>query len=182
MTNNNRNTNDEINGLFIYHDPKKGCVYYDFVTKNGYVMSKSDYQSYSKFSLLKLLSIASIYLFVQFLAVELWLAAVIGIGLFIAIEIIFRKTFIYTLPVVENYKPIKKDRLYVSMAKNMGMGRLIITTLVAITASTLIVIYAKMESFEGLNLIVTYLMALVMFAMFVNGIIAMSVQLKNKQK
>ena len=178
----NRNTNEEINGLFIYHDPKKGCVYYDIISKNGYVMSRSDYQSYSKFSFLKLLSIVSIYLFVQFFSIELWLAAVIGIGLFIAIEVIFRKTFIYNMPVVENYKPIKKDRLYVSMAKNMSMGRLIITTLVAITASTLIIIYARMENFEGLNLIVTYLMALVMFAMFVNGIIAMSVQLKNKQK
>ena len=181
MTNNNRNTNDEINGLFIYHDPKKGCVYYDIVTKNGYVLSRSDYPSFGKFTTLKILSLASIYLFVQLFSVELWLAAVIGVGLFIAIEVIFRKTFIYNMPVIENYKPIKKDRLYVSMAKNMGMIRLIITSVIAIITATLIIIYAEIEQYEGLNKIVTYIISLVIFTLFVNGIMAINVKRKEEK-
>lgn len=176
------NNNQELNGLFIYHDPSKGCVFYDIFKKNGYVISRSEYQSYSKFSLLKLLSIFSIYLFVELLDIDLWLATLIGIGLFIAIEIIFRKTFIYTLPVIEKYKPIKKDRLYEAFAKNMSMIRLIIATVIALITSILVIIYAKTENYGGFNEIITYIIALVMFAMFVNGVIAISIKRKNKQK
>lgn len=183
MVNRQNNNNQELNGFFIYHDPKKGCVYYDVITKNGYVLSKSDYQSFSKFSFLKLLCVVSIYLLVELLGIELWESALIGIGLFIAIEIIFRKTFIYQMPKIEKYKPIKKDRLYESMAKNMSVVRLIITTIIALITAVLIVIYAEIEKFVGFNRIVSYAMALVIFTMFVNGIIAIIYKNKeNKQK
>lgn len=181
MNKNNRN-NEELNGLFIYNDPKRGCVYYDIINKNGYVLSKSDYQSFNNFSLWKILSILSIYLFVQFLNVELWIAALMGIGIFVAIEIIFRKKFLYELPKIENYKRVSKDRLYVSMAKNMGMARLIFTTIIALITATLIIIFAELQGFDGLNKIITYIMALVMFAMFVNGIMAIAYKTKNKDE
>ena len=177
---NKNNNNVELTGLFIYHDPKRGCVYYDIINKNGYVLSKSDYQSYNNFSLWKILSLFSIYLFVQLFHIELWFSAIIGVCLFIAIEIIFRKKFLYELPKIEKYKPIKKDRLYESMAKNMGMARLMITTVIALVTATLIIIYAELEKFVGLNRIVTYIVALVMFAMFVNGIMAIYCKMKNK--
>lgn len=174
------NNNEELNGLFIYHDPKSGCVFYDVFKKNGYVLSKSDYPSYNKFTLFKIISILSIYLLVEFLSVELWQACLFGIVFFIAIEIIQRKTFIYQLPVLEGYKPIKKDHLYKTLAKKLNMPNLIFTTILAAATTILVIYYSIDEGFEGMNRITTYLLALIMFAMFINGILGIISKIKDK--
>lgn len=176
------NNKQEINGIFIYHDPKKGCVYYDIIKKNGYILSRSDYQTYSRFATLKLLSIFSIFLFIELLHVEIWEATLIGLALFVAIEVIFRTSFIYKLPKIEKYKPIKKDKLYEVFAEKLSLSRLIITTTMALTASILIVVYASLQEYEGLNKIITYVLAMIMFIMFVNGIIAIYNKMKNKKQ
>lgn len=180
MTNRMPNSkNNEPSGLFIYHDPKYGTVYYDIFKRNGYVLTKSDYPSYSKFSILKIICLISIFLFVEFFEMDIWKAAVIGIFLYICMEVISRVTFVYKLPVINNYKPIKKEMPYQAMAKNMSKLKIVITSLIALTTTILIVIYANMQKFEGINLYTTYLLALIMAFLFICGLIAFVI--KNKE-
>ena len=42
MPKNNITKASDLSGLFIYQDPKKGTVYYDILTKKGYVLTSSD--------------------------------------------------------------------------------------------------------------------------------------------
>lgn len=178
MTNRNINSN-EPSGLFVYRDPKHGIVYYDFFRKNGYVLTKSDYSSYSKFSMLKIICLISIFLFVEFLEMEIWKATIIGVILYICMEIVSRVTFVYKLPVIEGYKPIKKDKIYDAMANKMSTFRIVVTSLIALVTAVLIIVYAYSEKFTGVNLFVTYLLALIMAILFVCGIIAI-IKKKNR--
>lgn len=170
------NKKSEPSGLFIYHDPKHGIVFYDIFKRNSYVLTKSDYPSYTKFSLLKIMSLLAIFLLVEFLEMDIWKATIIGLFLFISLEAISRITFIYKLPVIENYKPIKKEKMYESMAKNMSMLRIVVTTFIALATSILIIVYAKTQGFSGMNLYATYILSLIMFILFIYGIIAIFVK------
>ncbi len=176
----NNNQKSVINGLFIYHDPKKGCVYYDFISKNGYILTKSDYSTYSKFSMLKLLSLTSIYLLIELLNFKLWQALITGISLFIIIEIIFRKTFIYKLPIIHNYQRCKKENIYVGLSRNMSYPMLILSLLASLSLAILMVLYAYTEKYTGINLVCSYILSFAMCVTFVIGVIALIYKIKKK--
>lgn len=166
------NRNDKISGLFIYKDPKKGTVYYDIFTKNGYNLTSSDFESYSKFTILKLMSLFSVFLFMELFKMDITSSILIAIVLFICIEIISRKTFLEKLPKIQNYQPIKKDKIHVSFAKSMGKSKLIITSILALVLSVLIAVYAYTEGYQGINLVISLILSLIMFALAVIGVLA----------
>ena len=47
MANRNQRKASELRGLSIYQDPKKGTIYYDWLTKKGYQLTSSDVGTYS---------------------------------------------------------------------------------------------------------------------------------------
>lgn len=166
------NRNNQISGLFIYKDPKRGNVYYDIFTKKGYNLTTSDFESYNKFTVLKLMCVFSVFLFMEIFNMNITSSILIAFFLFICVEIIFRKTFLGKLPKINNYKPMKKDRIYVNFAKSMSKSKLIFTSILALALSVLIFIYAYTEGYQGINFIFSLLLVLIMFILGIIGFLA----------
>ena len=168
-----------INGLFIYNDGHS-TIYYDIFKKKGYYIPKSEFLNYEKFSMLKLLSLISIFLIIEIFKTGVLRAVVIGLVIFVCIEIIFRKTFIEKMTVVEKFVPTKRKRIYEAMAEKLSLPILILTTLLALVVAILIVIYANTENIQPVDSYIIYALSIVMFFMFICGIIATFKKLKEK--
>ncbi|MBQ1287199.1 MAG: hypothetical protein IIY22_01440, partial [Erysipelotrichaceae bacterium] len=37
----------DLSGIFIYQDPKKGTIYYDILSRKGYILTSSDVSTYT---------------------------------------------------------------------------------------------------------------------------------------
>ena len=54
----------------------------------------------------------------------------------------------------------------------MSKSKLIITSILALVLSVLIAIYAYTEGYQGINLVISLILALIMFALAVIGVLA----------
>lgn len=169
----------DLNGLFIYQDPKSGTVYYDILTKKGYVLTTSDIKTYtiysSMFSLCLLLSMGLTY----FANIKLTTALIIFVLLYIGSELLFRFAFFYKLPEADNFKPFKRDSIITMFAKKLSVQRLIVLIILLVALVILMPIYANMSNFTGLELYITYIIEALLIAGTIISIAALISKKKN---
>ena len=88
----------DIGGINIYHDPKKGTVMYDWLTKRGYQLTNQDMSKYSLSVSFFPMAIIIGYVSYAMIGVELIPSLVIALISYIAMKLIFRFTTLNKLP------------------------------------------------------------------------------------
>lgn len=169
----------DLTGLSIYQDPKRGTIFYDIFTKKGYILTSSDVKTYTIYtSMLPLCFIVS-FAATSFFSLSYTAGAIIFLVLFIAVLVLFRVKFFYTLPEATDWKPVKRENIFVWMAMNFSKNRLIILIFLLIALTILMPLYSKMENFTGFTLYGGYAVSVVTFIGAIISIISLIVKIKN---
>lgn len=179
MPNNSIKKASDLNGLFIYQDPKKGTIFYDILTRKGYVLTSSNVRKYilfsSSFSIALVIAILGYTLF-QLKIVPTLIVFVLA---YLLLEIFFRVTFIYKLPVADNFKTFKKDNIFMSLAKNYSATRLIILIVLLLVLTILMPLYAKIANLDQVSTIGSYIISILTFVFAIISIIGLITKKKN---
>ena len=162
----------DLSGIFIYQDSKRGTIYYDIVTRKGYILTTSDVNTYTVYSTMLPLCLIASVLFCVVFHFNYIVAILIFVPLYLLTAFFFRVSFFYNLPVAENWKPFKKDNLFVYMAKTYSAQRLIVLTILLLALTILMPIYAKMEHFEGINYYASLIIPVFTFLFMVVVVVA----------
>ena len=169
----------DLSGLFIYQDPKRGTIFYDVVTKKGYILTSSDVKIYTIYSaMLPMCIIVSAGILSMF-SMNYASALIVFIAMFILYESLFRAFFFYKLPVAENWHPIKKESLHVTMARGFSKQRLIILIVLLLLLSVMMPLYAIVENMQGINLYCSYIVGFLTLTGAIISIMALVTKIKN---
>ena len=134
----------ELKGFNIYQDKKGRTVYYDWISKNGYIIPESKYNSYTNYSIRLVISVLVGYLSALFLDNNYLAGTLIGLSTYIAYTIVFHKRFLSTLSIIPNFKrPYREnyiDRNIKEMTKKRALSIVFVSLflLVAIIANLLV--------------------------------------------
>ena len=169
----------ELSGLFIYQDPKRGPVFYDIFTRNGYILTSSDVRIYSIYAAMLPMCLIVSLAMVSLFGLPYTNALIVFAAMMILSEIFFRIFFFYKLPMIENYKRPKKDNIVVSFAKDYSRTRLYILIFLLAALSVLMPYYAYMEGMSGFNLYAAWGVGIICFAGVIVSILALIVKARN---
>lgn len=134
----------ELRGFSIYQDKKGRTIYYDWISKNGYIIPESKYNSYTNYSIRLVISVLVGYLSALFLDNNYLAGALIGLSTYIAYTFVFHKRFLSTLSIIPNFKrPYREnyiDRNIKEMTKKRALSIIFVSLflLVAIIANLLV--------------------------------------------
>lgn len=134
----------ELKGFSIYQDKKGRTVYYDWISKNGYIIPESKYNSYTNYSIRLVISVLVGYLSALFLDNNYLAGTLIGISTYIAYTFVFHKRFLSTLSIIPNFKrPYRENyinRNIKEMTKKKALSIIFVSLflLVAIIANLLV--------------------------------------------
>ena len=149
----------ELNGLFIYHDQKKGTIFYDIFTKKAFIITTSDVQKYlvyaSMFPACILISFGLMSLF----SLSLPDMVILFVALMILSETLFRFFFFYKLPEVKNWKPAERTNIVSYLENNYSSTRLTVLIILLLALAAVIPAYTYVEKLEGIGFYLNYLMA-----------------------
>ena len=169
----------DLNGIAIYQDPKKGTVYYDYLTGRAFSLCSQDAKTYMLYEAclpVSILVASIIYVLFQTKGLT---AIIIGVFVYLALKLAFRIFFFWKLPEIKNWQKPKKDNLILRMANRYSKTRLIILLVCLLLLTVCMILYARMENMQGLLLFAMYGLSVVTFAGAVLTIIALVVQAKN---
>lgn len=142
---------EDLKGLFIYHDPKYGTIFYDIFTKKGYQLIGQDVPSYQVYTGLFPLCFFIGYFAYAWFKVSFAACIITSVIVWIIGEVLARFLFFYKLPFAKNWKPFKRDSIFVSMAKNYTHLRLGVVVLLLVALAFSLMYSAKLEEFTGLS-------------------------------
>lgn len=169
----------DLSGLFIYRDPKRGTIFYDIFSRKGYILTSSDVNTYTLYTAMFPLCIVIALLCVQLFHLDYLAAGLIFLALYIIAAAYFRFTFFYKLPVAERWKPVKKENIFVYMARGYSKQRLIVLIGLLLALSILMPLYANIEHYEGANLYGAYLIAAATLVGMIITIISLVLKIRN---
>ncbi len=149
----------DLSGLSIYQDPKRGTIFYDIFTKKGYILTSSDVKTYTIYTAMLPLCFIVAFAAMSLFKLDYIVALIIFLVLFIAVMILFRVKFFYTLPEAEGFKPVKRENIFVYIARTFPKNRLIVLIMMLVALTILMPIYANMENVEGVNLYGSYVVS-----------------------
>ncbi len=170
---------EDLNGLSIYHDPKRGTVYYDPLTKNAYVITGSDVQSYATYTTVLPISILCAYIISYSFSLGYSRGIFIFLGLYVILKIIFRYMFLRKLVRIENWKPVKKDNIIVFFAKSYETSRLVLLALMLAALTILMPVNAVISSFSRENLYACFAISVLTGIGTILAVIAIIVKKRN---
>ena len=162
----------DLKGLFIFHDENHGVVYYDLLTRNGYILTNDDVRWYT-FSISFLpLSVILLYGLVQF-NFNMLQAICLAVCFYILAQILFRVLFLYKLPCVEKYSIKKKKRIVDNLADTYSKPRLIALVVLLLALDVLMSIYVYTSEFTGITLYALWAIILVTYIFTITIAIAL---------
>ena len=174
MANNKITKTKDLNGLFIYQDPKNGTVFYDIFTKKGYILTSSDIKGYTIFSSLLYLCLAITFLLTSMFKLDFVKSLLLLIALYILGQVIGRITFLYKLPIAKNFTAVKDEDFIARFAHKYSNGRLITLAILLTLLTILMPIYAKVEKMDTINTYICYFVSLITFICTIICIIAIT--------
>lgn len=150
-----KNEKLKLGGMHIYVDQHGRAIYYDVLTKIGYVMDdyENAYRPYSMRFVIGIFAAVVIYMF----EMPLWLCIVLGIAAYGFMEIKFR-LFLRKLPQLLDFKPEKRASM-VDTAANDDMKKLLTKLVLYILLAVLIVFNAYDQGYDGFMLAANWLIA-----------------------
>ena len=105
MANRNQRKASELRGLSIYQDPKKGTIYYDWLTRKGYQLTSSDVGTYSLSQSFLPVAIVLAYGLYRFFSMDIKNAIIGGIIGYLVMKLIYRFAFLNKLPFIRAIIP-----------------------------------------------------------------------------
>lgn len=167
----------DLKGLFIYHDEHHGTVYYDLITRNGYILTSRDVKGYTlSVSFIPLTAV--VFYFCLHFKLNTIISVLIALGFYILLQAIYRITFLYKLPCVENYNIKKRKSLSENLMKNYSKQRLIVLVIFLVLLVGTMVAYILTSGFTG---ILVYALWAVTCATFIFLLIVISALIKKNK-
>lgn len=167
-----------LKGLSIYQDKYHGTVYYDFFTKNGYVIEDDDVKTYTLSIAFLPLAIVLFYFLFQF-KINVLVALAIAIGFYVVAQIIYRFAFLYKLECIENYKSEKSGNAIDNLTSNYSKPRLIVLVIFLIALVVVTAAYILTSDFEGATLTALWILVAATFIFLLIVIYALIRKNKN---
>lgn len=177
MPKNNLKPKDLV-GLSIYQDPKRGTIWYDFITKRAFVITNSDVKNYMVYTSMFSICILVAFAFMSFFSLNYVDALIVFVVSYILLMILFRIFFFYKLIEVEGYKPPQREDLITMMANNYSKSRLTVLIFLLLALSILMPLYAINENMTSVNRYGSYVLS----AIAVIGIILSVLALLKQRK
>ena len=143
----------DLSGIFIHQDPKRGTIYYDILSRKGYILTSSDVRMYSLYSAMLPLCILAAALSVSLFGLNYLSASILFVALYILAAVAFRYLFFYRLPVANNWKPARSESIFLYFARGYSKQRLVILIILLLLLGILMPLYGRIENYEGTNLI-----------------------------
>ena len=169
----------DLSGMYIYQDPKRGTIFYDIITRKGYILTSSDVKTYTIFTAMLPLCLVLALGMLSLFPNNYVIPVICFLVMFITYQVLFRVLFFYKLPVAEKWHPLKRENIFISMARNFSKPRLLLLIGMLTVLSILMPIYTKMQNLSGINLYASYIVeALIVIVDFIS-IIALSVKIRN---
>lgn len=169
----------DLSGISIFQDPKRGTVFYDYLTKKAYNITTSDVRGYMVYSGMIPLCLAAAFAMMSVFSFNYVTTFLIFILLYGFTEIIFRTMYLPKLPYIEKWKPYKKDNIVVSMAKKYPKTNLIILTFLFLALTILMPMYAKLINMDQFNTIASYIVSAITGVGVIVCILALYTKNKN---
>lgn len=166
----------DLKGLNIYQDRHHGTVYYDFVTKNGYILCNEDVRKYILSVAFFPVAIVIFYFSLQ-LKLSTLTSALIAIGFYIIAQIVYRFAFLYKLPCVENYNKSNNTNFIDNLSEKYSKPRLIVLIVFLIALIATMSLYILTSDFIKNIQIALWMLVALVFVFLIITIIA----LKNKK-
>ena len=179
MTRRNDIKASELSGLFIYQDPKKGTIFYDILTRKGYVLTSKDVKKYVLYtSLFPISVLVSIFVMSTF-KLSFVQTALVFAGIYLIGAIYARFMFFYKLPVADKWKPFKKESIVSQLANNYSSTRLIILLILLLLLTVMMPIYPSVTEMNTLNQYACYILSGVTAVFAILTIMALIKQKRN---
>ena len=169
----------DLSGMYIYQDPKRGTIFYDILTRKGYILTSSDVKTYTIFTAMLPLSLVLALGTLSLFPGNYLIPVIFFLVMFITYQILFRVLFFYKLPVAENWHKLKRENIFVSMARSFSKTRLLLLIGMLTALSILMPLYTRMENLQGINLYASY--AIELFTVIVDfvAIISLTIKIRN---
>ncbi len=152
-----KSTNQATNlrGMNIYKDSYGRSIYYDFLTKSGYLITPKDanlYVLYSKRFLIPLLLFIIIYeSTIGGRTLGFSESIIVCLAAVMMMEVLFRFHFLKHLTIIPNFKPtsVKGGNIISRMTQDTAKGMLATKAILYFTLSALLIFLAYSESYTG---------------------------------
>ena len=99
----------KVRGFHIYQDEKDRNIYYDWITKNAYVISDKNVGKYYFYQNRLVFAIIAFVLAVNFV-LDTTASFILAVAIVVVMEILFRTRFLPSLTQIAKFKPTKTKR------------------------------------------------------------------------
>ena len=171
-----------VSGFSIYQDKHGRDVYYDFITKNGYLILESNvtkFNFYQKRLIIPLIAFALLLNYrIGNFHINLLTAGIVALIILAGFEFFFRFRFLRSLTTIPNFVPQRKISYFDQINEKNEKNVLLIKALLYILFGVLLAIYTyqqKMDTFE------TILMLIISLVIAIYGIIYLVALAKRKK-
>lgn len=145
----------KVTGFNIYKDKKNRDVYYDWLTKEAYMITKYEIKKlnfYQKRFIIPVIIFSLVYTIDVFkLKFGIMGAGAAALLSFICMEYLFRFRFLKSMIVVPNFVPDKKEGYVYQLANSAPLSNLIVKGLLYITLGVLLVVFGYQEGFQTIE-------------------------------
>lgn len=172
------NRASQLRGPSIFQDPKKGTIFYDYLSRRAFILTSSDLKTYMTYTSMLPISILLGVGLMYLLKLNFFYALLFAGIAYLSSMLLFRFMFFYKLPEVENWKPIKRESLIEYLAKEYSHKRLLVLTILLLLLTILMPLNAHLEKMQGITLYGSWLCAIITGVGAIISVIAMIVRKK----
>ena len=180
MANKSKMKVSELEGTFIYHDPKYGTLWYDIFTKRAFQLVSSDIPHYQIYTGALPFSFVVAYFAYYWFKLNFGLCTLLGIGFYVIAILCARFFFFYKLPEVKNWQKIDKPNLIERLATTYTRPRLGILAFCFVGLSISMILLARMDAMTGFSLYAIYALSAICVVGFITVLIAIFRQNSNQ--
>lgn len=137
-----------LRGLSIFQDERGRNIYFDRISKMGYVIQDKDVKMYTVYSNRYIIPITAAILLGYFVVEPIW-AALFAVVLIIVMEVMFRKRFLPSLTRMEKFKPTKRASMLQRVMDTNDKKKVLVQTLLYLSLAVLLVWNAMDMGMQG---------------------------------
>ena len=160
-------SNTRLPGFSIYKNKQNQNVYYDFVSKKGYLIFKENNRVYTLFSSRHVLAIIIFLILFLSFGISPIISLLIGLGCLLTLEICFRIFFLYKLPVDKTFVKGKRETIADSVANVSTLNKMSLGMFFSIAIVIVEIINLALNKYEGIELYGQYIIILVGILFFI---------------
>ena len=135
----------DLSGFSIFQDPKRGTIFYDIISRKGYILTSSDVRTYTLYTAMLPLSIVIAVLAMSMFNLNYVTTFFIFLGLYLISFLAYRFAFFYKLPEATNWKKVKKESVFLYLARGYSKARLGVLIFLLAALTILMPIYAMLD-------------------------------------